>query len=204
MREERIRKLCRENMVDIANAQLKFRAASPQHNYAQLGDLWPYLNPIPRCLDGGDYFFKFWWTNNPKPEFSERVPELRLTVHCHNKNHGKYASGVDDDERIPDYNREFRRICKENMRELLRAQEIYKVRSQHNVYTVRLDDLRPILNELPKCPVDGGYSFTIGIGNRIGPVDAVLPNGTVVVWCSAYGHRGGTLDKRAKEWLLGD
>ena len=187
-REQRERESCRQNLAAVAAAEREFQANDRFHGFAKLDDLWIYLRPLPRCPSEGSYRTGFTWKEQPISITGKRIPERTYVVQCSIDGHGVFALGIDDGKPLPDYAGKLRDLCRERMREIGRAQEIFKVRYRREHYTLDLSDLKPVLKELPECPCLGAYTATISTGFSRAENQQKVPPGGLVISCSASGH----------------
>ena len=81
-----------------------------------------------------------------------------------------------------------KKTCRANMQTIANAEQAYKTSSAGHVYTTNLADLDPNLGATPICPSAGAYSVTLSTGASTANNGAAVPDGGLVVACSATGH----------------
>src|SRR5438874_7230635 len=80
------------------------------------------------------------------------------------------------------------KTCRANMQTIANAEQAYKTQTTTHVYTTNLTDLNSNLGSTPVCPSGGTYSVTISNGSSTANNGNTVPNGGLVVACSATGH----------------
>ncbi|MDE2127469.1 MAG: type II secretion system protein [Armatimonadetes bacterium] len=78
--------------------------------------------------------------------------------------------------------------CYSNEQSVANAEEQYRLRSSAHTYTTSIASLRALLPTTPVCPDGGTYSITISNGSATANNGQLVPNGQIVVSCSASGH----------------
>ena len=81
-----------------------------------------------------------------------------------------------------------KKTCRANQQTIANAEQAYKTSSSGHVYTTNLADLDSNLGATPICPSAGTYSVTISTGASTANNGAAVPDGGLVIACSATGH----------------
>ena len=81
-----------------------------------------------------------------------------------------------------------KKTCRANMQTIANAEQAYKTSSSGHVYTTNLADLDANLGATPICPSAGAYTVTISTGASTANNGGAVPDGGLVVACSATGH----------------
>jgi len=80
------------------------------------------------------------------------------------------------------------KTCRSNMQTIANAEQAYKTSAAGHVYTTNLTDLNSNLGSTPICPSAGTYSVTISNGSSTANNGNTVPNGGLVISCTATGH----------------
>ena len=75
-----------------------------------------------------------------------------------------------------------------NMQTISNAEAAWKTSTPTHVYTTTLTDLDPNLGATPVCPSGGTYSVTISTGTSTANNGTAVPNGGLLIACTATGH----------------
>jgi type IV pilus assembly protein PilA len=80
------------------------------------------------------------------------------------------------------------KTCRSNMQTIANAEQAYKTQVSTHVYSTVLSDLAGNLGSTPVCPSGGTYSVTISTGSSTANNGNTVPDGGLVIACSATGH----------------
>ena len=80
------------------------------------------------------------------------------------------------------------KTCRANMQTIANAEAAYKTSNPAHTYDVNLADLNGNLGATPVCPSGGAYSVVISDGTAKANNGTAVPNGGLVISCSAAGH----------------
>ncbi len=78
--------------------------------------------------------------------------------------------------------------CRSNMQTIANIEREYKIQSATHTYTTSLTTLSAQMPTVPVCPSGGTYTITISSGTATAQNGQTVPNGGLVVSCSASGH----------------
>ena len=80
------------------------------------------------------------------------------------------------------------KTCRSNMQTIANAEAAYKTANSAHVYTTVLSNLNDNLGATPVCPSAGTYGVTLSTGSTTANNGGSVPNGGLVVTCTATGH----------------
>ena len=80
------------------------------------------------------------------------------------------------------------KACRSNMQTIANAEAAYKTQSSAHTYTTVLSQLNDNLGSTPVCPSGGTYSVQISTGSLTANNGQTVPNGGLLISCSATGH----------------
>jgi type IV pilus assembly protein PilA len=80
------------------------------------------------------------------------------------------------------------KACRSNMQTIANAEAAYKTQSSAHTYTTVLSQLNDNLGSTPVCPSGGSYSVQISTGSLTANNGQTVPNGGLLISCSATGH----------------
>jgi len=80
------------------------------------------------------------------------------------------------------------KVCRANMQTIANAEVAYKTQDPAHQFTTTLSDLNANLGATPVCPSGGVYSVEISTGASTANNGSTVPNGGLVILCSAAGH----------------
>ena len=80
------------------------------------------------------------------------------------------------------------KTCRANMQTISNAEAAWKTADTSHTYTTNLTNLNSNLGATPVCPSAGTYSVAISGGALTANNGQTVPNGGLVVSCTATGH----------------
>lgn len=80
------------------------------------------------------------------------------------------------------------KTCRANMQTIANAEQAYKLYDSAHHYTSDITQLYTYTGDRPRCPLGGAYSVEVSNGSSIAGNGLTVPDGGIVIRCSAEGH----------------